>query len=290
MMPMLHRSVCVQVTSLWVVLALTGVASAQQESAAAAMPQPEPRRGPIEVTVRGDQPKSPVFSQGRPWAATRFWVLDPGEQEAEVWYSSRINHNGVKGDSPHLLQVEYMAGVTPRVQLDVYFNYKFEGDKSQIEGAQIEGRFALARRYGEIWGNPALYLEWHPKTRGPNRAEARLLLGGEIFRPDLFGAINPFFEQNLDEEADGKFVSDREIGFTAALSYALLPGRLSLGAEIKAAADQQDEIDYKAVVKMGPAVWLSLFDGFLRVTYTGLFGLTSRSDAYNPIVILGIHP
>jgi hypothetical protein len=275
---------------LAVLMVPQGVARAQQESASVALPPPEPRPGPIEVTVKGT-PRSPPWTQGRAWNSTRFWLLDPGEMEVEVWYSTRINHNGERGDVQHLWQVEYMVGVLPHVQLDVYFNYAHDKDGGfHIEGAQIEGRFSLARRYGEIWGNPALYLEWHPQTRGPNRAEVRILLGGQLLSPRLFGAINPFLEQNIDTGADGKFSADREIGASAAAGYAVVPGRLMVGGEIKAAADQQDGTTYKAAVKLGPTLFLSLADGLFHLTATGLFGVTGRSDSFNPFLVFAYHP
>lgn len=266
-------------------------AHAQQESAAVAMPQPEPEPPrPIEVTVPG-APRSPTWTQGRTFGATRVWLLDPGEQEAEAWYSARIRHNGVAGEVNHLWQLEYMIGVAPHVQLDVYFNYAHDKASGfHIEGAQIEGRFALGRRYGDIWGNPALYVEWHPQTRGPNRGELRLLLGGQILSPRVYGAINPYWEQNLDKGADGKFSSDREIGASAAIGYAVVPSRLSVGGEIKAGADQQDGKTYKGVAGLGPTVWLNLLGGHLRFTATALFGATRRSDAFYPIFVLAVHP
>ena len=269
--------------------ALPRTARAQQESAAAAMPRPEPEPKAIEVTVPG-APRSPSWTQGRTFGATRVWLLDPGEQEAEAWYSARVNHNGVAGDVEHLWQIEYMIGVAPHVQLDVYFNYAHDSEGFHIEGAQIEGRFSLAKRYGDIWGNPALYVEWHPQTRGPNRGELRLLIGGQILSPRWYGAINPFWEQNLDKGADGKFSSDREIGASGAIGYAVVPQLLSVGAEIKAAADQQDGTTYKGVAELGPTMWLTLLKGHLRFTATALFGATRKSDSFYPIFVMAVHP
>jgi hypothetical protein len=37
-------------------------------------------------------------------------------------------------------------------------------------------------------------------------------------------------------------------------------------------------------------VWLSFLRGHLKFTYTGLFGLTRRSDAYYPIFVVSVHP
>jgi hypothetical protein len=291
----LHRAVSVfhRATATSLLLLLIALAPreavAQQENAAAAMPSSDQAQPTEEVVVKGAT-RSPQWTQGRTWGATRFWLLDPGEQEVEAWYSARIKHNGVAGDNEHLWQLEYMTGVTPHVQLDVYFNYALDNSGPHIEGAQIEGRFSLGRHYGDVWANPALYVEWHPQTRGANRGELRLLLGGQLGSPRLYGAINPYLEQNIDEGADGAFVADREMGASAAMGYAMIPGRLSLGAEVKAGVDQQGGTTYQGVALAGPAVWLTTLSGHLRFTFTALYGMTRRSDAYYPIFVLAVHP
>ena len=174
------------------VLTVCGWAQAQQENAAPAMQEQQHVRQqqasgavepsePIEVIVRGEKP-SPAWTQTRTFTGTRFWRLDPGEQSFQVWYTGRFKHDGNSGENTHLWQIEYMVSELKGLQLDVYFNYaKDPAQGFHIEGAQIETRIA-PWDYGSVWGNPALYLEWHPKTRGPNRGEARLLLGGSLGR------------------------------------------------------------------------------------------------------------
>ena len=267
---------------------------AQQDSAITGVRAPEPTQEPIEVTV-GDT-RSPSWTQSRSFTGTRFWRLDKGEQEFEAWYTGRFKHDGVDGQERHLWQLEYMVSLIRGVQLDVYFNYvKDAGDDPHIEGAQIETRIA-PWDYGKVFGNPALYLEWHPQTRGPNRGEVRLLLGGQLGTPALRGAINPFYEANLDSATGVKadYKPETEIGVSGAIAYAVLPF-LGLGGETRVSAEQQGKTGfadrhYFSVVKAGPAVWLSLAEQRLHLTAAVLGGLTKDSDALAATLIVGYRP
>ena len=49
-----------------------------------------------------------------------------------------------------------------------------------VEGNQIELRYAFATTYNEIPWNPVLYLEWYPRKQAQDRAEIRLLMGGDL--------------------------------------------------------------------------------------------------------------
>ncbi|MGZ3419768.1 MAG: hypothetical protein ACXVEE_17975 [Polyangiales bacterium] len=267
------------------------IAHAQQESAAAGV-QPEPQGAPQQLEVKGDGERSPSWTQTRSFAATRFWRLDKGEQEVELWWSARLHKDGEDpAINRHLFQIEYMVSLVKGLQLDVYANYEYEvGKGTRIEGAQIEARIA-PWDYGKIFANPVLYLEWHPQNRDANRGEARLLLGGEIV-PRLRVAMNLLWEQNLDSPTGAKadYIPDREIGGTGALGYEIVPRTLSLGGETRLVWDQQGTETYKTTMKVGPALWLKIVPNHLRLTSTFLFGLDDKTDRFNPLVILGYRP
>jgi hypothetical protein len=280
----------------------TGVSRAQQESAAAGLAEqedearskPPPTKAssvpPEDVSVRGE-PRSPEWTQARPFGTTRVWLLDPGAMDFEAWYTLTSAENGVSGQTKHLWQVEYMIAPVRGVQLDVYFNYQYDDEQgAHIQGAQIEGRFA-PWRYGTVFGNPALYLEWHPQNRDANRAEVRLLLGGQIFTPRPRGAINPFVEQNVDAPAAGApFLADREMGVAAAAGYGVVENALMLGGEIKAAADQEGTGTYRSNVRLGPSLWTQLGDGHFHVTAMALAGVTATSNGIESTMIVGYRP
>ena len=275
----------------------TSSARGQQESAAAgvAPPDPEPPKlsaQPSEIVVAGEGERSPAWTQSRTFAATRFWRLDRGQQEFELWYSVRARKDGVDGDTRHLWQVEYMVSLIRGVQLDVYANYQYDKQNGpHLEGAQIETRIA-PWNYGDLFGNPVLYLEWHPQTRDANRGEARLLFGGNLGVPRLRGALNLLVEQNLDSPTGRRadFLADREIGGTAAAAYEVVERALSLGGETRLIWDQQGTTEYQRTMKVGPALWLSALDAHVHLTASMLFGLNDKTDRFNPVVILGYRP
>jgi hypothetical protein len=269
-------------------------ALAQQEAASSVINGEEEapaKSASHEVVVEGG-PRSPSWTQSRTFTGTRFWRLDPGQQEFEVWYTGRLHKDGDVEVNRHLWQIEYMVSLIRGVQLDVYANYQYDAQGGpHIEGAQIETRIA-PWRYGQIFGNPTLYLEWHPRNRDANRGEVRLLFGGQLGIPHLRGAMNLLWEQNLDSATGKKvdYITDREVGATGAIAYELVPHAFSVGAEGQFKLDQQGEDAYQRVVKAGPSFWFSFMEGHFHLTVSALIGLTSRSDRYYPIAILGYRP
>ncbi len=86
-------------------------AMAQQEGASTAIgsgeegeAKPAPAKEP-EVVVRGGQ-KSPHWTTTRNFTGTRFWRLDPGQQEFELWYSARLHKDGDGEVKRHLWHTE----------------------------------------------------------------------------------------------------------------------------------------------------------------------------------------
>ena len=266
-------------------------ALAQQQSAAAQMSdEAAPSAGgraaaaPTFVDVAG----SPRWTQARPFTSTRFWLADPGSQSVEAWYLGRLRHNGAAGENEHLWQLEYGVGVTRRLQLDAYFNYTKDADGTHYAGTAVEARFAFARSYGEIWGNPVLYVELQSLQGGPLRGEARLLAGGAV-TPGVHAAVNLYAEQNLNAARSGEpFIADRELGASTALGFVVLRDRVSVGAESITGADQQGGSSYAGVASVGPAVWASAWPGGARVTASALYGLTDRSDRLRVTAVAGI--
>jgi len=192
--------------------------------------------------------RSPEFTQDRNFTSTRFWLLDPGEFEVESWVDSRVMQkiNGSRGASEVLFQQELEIGLCPHVQLDLYENFtanvQGNGHRGvQQEGIQLEARIAIPSYYGQIFGNPVVYLEFHPRHADPDRAEIRLLLGGALSRR-WFVAINPYFEANVEKtpgaasDGSAKWILDAEVGTTAALGFAVAPW-LRLSAQLKIGGD-----------------------------------------------------
>jgi hypothetical protein len=260
-----------------VALLLPAIASAQEAGGYSAGPaSSEPR---YESRVYSFQP-SPEVTQSRLFAGARFWRLDPGQYEVETWWRVRKTAEGTE----HLFQAEVEIGLTAHLQLDLYENLQvLPGQSLSQEGNQIEARYSFARNYGELWGNPTLYLEWHPRHHAPDRAEARMLIGGELL-PRLMGALNVYVEQNVTDR-DGPEGVDGELGFNAAASYGVIDDHLRIGAETKLGLDQHGKPDYVPLVEVGPNILVHA--GRFKATATFLFGLEPTDPRYEPFLILG---
>lgn len=225
---------------------------------------------------------SPEVTQSRIFAGARFWRLDPGEYEVELW--GRLRHQR-DGSDEFLYQAEIEIGLTPHIQLDLYENLQtLPGQKLNQEGNQIEMRYSFASQYGAIWANPTLYLEWHPRHDAPDRAEVRLLLGGSLGIPHLLGAANLYVEQNIFDRNTREGV-DGEFGAYASASYGLLGDKLRLGAETKLGGDQHGAPGYVLAAEAGPNVVYAT--RHWKITTTFFFGLTGHDPRFEPYVILG---
>ena len=279
-------------------------------------PQPPPDQppplaaipgSPYQSIVRAHKP-SPVWTQDRNFTSTRFWLLDPGHVEFETWLRTRVAHEfvdatGTKSRAPAelLFQNEVEIGLFPHLQLDIYenltFNVEDDGHRGvQQEGNQIELRVAIPSYYGQIFGNPVVYLEWHPRHNDADRAEIRLLLGGAL-ASRVFLAVNPYFETNVEPTA-GKYVLDAEVGTTVAVGVKVTEW-LRLSAEVKIGGDMLGDPNnqFHFVAWAGPGFIVKPLPGklqhYLKVMGTLLVDLIPRDDPnvapqlFEPLFIVG---
>lgn len=261
---------------------------------------------------------SPDWTQDRSFTSTRFWLLDPGNFETEMWFRTRVFPliNGVRAPSELLMLHEIEIGVWPHLQIDLYeditFNVEAEGVRRiQQNGNQIEVRIAIPSYYGQIFGNPVIYLEWYPRHNAPDRAEARLLLGGAPTKW-LYLAINPYAETNVEVTEistaaidpltrlptvvkSSKFIADMEFGTTAAAGFRVTDA-FRLSAELKIGADMLGDEDNHLhfVWFIGPGFILKPLPPkhrkYLKVMGTLLVampGTNSGAQQIEPLLIIG---
>ena len=235
-------------------------------------------------------------SQDRTFPGTRFWKLDKGKMEFELWWRrrelERKETDASFGDGFNIVQLEFEIGITDRIQLDIYENL-WNRDKGpgqdgwRREGTQVEARIAFDPVYNRTPLNPVLYLEWHPLHLGPTRAEGRLLLGQEVLNDKLLAAFNLFYEQNVTKGPDG-FEPNPELGFTAAASYSVSGQKLRLGAEVKLAfeKDNWDDERWSKQFLIGPNVATRLAGEKLKLFLTTLFGVTEDARRLDGFLVL----
>ena len=238
-----------------------------------------------QTTVNAPRPvKSPVYTQDRVFGVSRFWKLDPGRYELEVWWDERFNR-----DAPNeaLLKFEIEIGLTPHIQLDIYQNFIITNGQFDVEGNQIEVRYAFAANYNEISWNPVLYIEWHPRKQAQDRAELRLLVGGDLPAAGIWAA-NVFAEGNVNY-FNASFAEgfDGEFGVSASASYPVAGDWLRLGAEIQGGVDQHGSPRFYASGLLGPNVLLTYRPARLKLTATAMFGLFHEDPLVRLFVIAG---
>ena len=237
-----------------------------------------------QTTVNAPRVKSPAYTQDRVFGATRFWKLDPGRYEVEVWWDEKFQK-----DEPNfsVLKLEIEIGLTPHIQIDIYQNFSLTGDQWDVEGNQLELRYAFASQYNEIRWNPVLYVEWHPRKGAQDRAELRLLMGGDLPAAGLW-ATNLYAEGNIDyfnaSYAEG---FDGEFGATAAVSFPVVGDVLRLGAEVRGGVDQHGSPRFYASGFVGPNILLTYRPAGLKLTATALFGLFPEDPLCRLFVIAG---
>ena len=233
-----------------------------------------------EVVVVGKRiVPSPAWTQDRVFPGTRFWRLDYGKIEFETWWRGKIR--GGDDNDEHLYQIEAEIGIWPGVQLDLYENIEQnEGDSPRQEGAQIEVRLSPFD-YGEVFANPVLYLEWHPRHFEADKLETRLLFGGELC-PGWVGATNLKYEW----ETGGAY--GVEYGWTGGASYEVVEEALRLGAEAKVTLERETGTPVVASFGAGPnLLWKPLGPRF-KVMFTGFLGIDDDAPDFEPILIFGL--
>jgi hypothetical protein len=278
---------------------------------------PSPAPKPYRSTVR-PRPPSPAWTQDRSFTSTRFWLLDPGNFEVETWLRTRIfpSVNGVRPPAEVLWQHEIEIGVWPHIQIDLYENLNInQGDDGKRtltqEGNQLEARIAIPSYYGQYFGNPVIYLEWHPRHGDPDRAEIRFLLGGAP-RPWFYLVVNPYVETNLEStdvetavidpvtkmptiHKTSSYIADMEFGTTVAAGFRVTDW-LRLSGELKIGADMLGDPDNHLhfVWFLGPGFILkplpAKYRQYLKIMGTCLFampGTNSAAQAFEPLFILG---
>ncbi len=284
-------------------------ANAAPASDAAAQDPGDPgARGTFRTDIHSYKP-SPTFTQVREFSTTRLWVLDPGQYTVEQWWNGSFGAPraapGATNTGDQFFQTEIEIGVRKHVQLDLYFNYQFNQDSNTGNyrvspgghtGVAAEVRYAIGDSWGQIWGNPTLYFEVVSQYYNSPRAEARLLLGGNIFSPKLLGALNLAFERNLFRDASSGV--DYEIKADYGVNYELVPDVLRAGFEGILGFDSHGILghqdggvaiggqDVYPVAEIGPSLVLMEPSRRFKVLATLLFGLARYDAPYQPTVIL----
>jgi hypothetical protein len=229
--------------------------------------------------------QQPEWTTRRVFAETDIYVIPPGEIEYNQFYiSSHPRH-----DTPeHLFESEFEFGLPWRTQFDVELNYSVKKGQATYDSTLLELPHALAN-WGKIPLNPTIDGGWRFRSKEADGYFFRLLLAEQFGKRWHFGA-NFSFEQQVGGDRE----TDYEIN--AALSYAVIDKKLTVGAELLFEYEIENEINeqeaeiestHSTTVMLGPTV---LFRP-TRNTHLGLMpllGLTHDAPAVEAFFLFGI--
>ncbi len=229
--------------------------AAQQPPAAPTSPAAPPPSGqpatypvhpwemePIDVTVPGERTglreeqligtyKQPRWTAKRRFPTTRVYVVPAGKMEFEWWFRYTAPFEKPSKEREIRTQWEFEMGLGHHLQVDLYLvGQQIGQNQFAITREKAEVRWALAD-YGQIWGNPTLYLEYQHQSdvpgsgkAKPDTLEGKILLGGEL-SSRWHAGVNLQWERELwGTEAD-------EFQVTGGLSYTVKDEEFHVGVE-----------------------------------------------------------
>ena len=240
-----------------------------------------------QTTVLSYRP-SPLDTQTRQFTLSRFWRLDPGRYEVEVWLDTKFAKHGEGSEST--LKTEIEIGLSTHIQLDIYLNFGWgtgnESSSFGYQGVSLEMRYSIASYYNAISWNPVLYLEFTTNKTAQDRFEFRFLTGGDLSFWSGLWASNFFFETNVDDYngADGL---DMELGITASANFPVLRDWLRLGAEMRVGVDQHGTSTFYGNFQIGPEMVATYQPANLKLTASALFGVCPEDPLVRLYLIAG---
>nr|ACO70938.1 hypothetical protein [uncultured Verrucomicrobiota bacterium] len=226
-----------------------------------------------------DESGRPEWTNARRFTTTRVYIQKaPWEVGVEQWWRYRYKRDN---SSISRLTSEIEIGLPHRMQLDLYYDMKVDGDsRAGTEDFAAELRYALAD-WGKLWMNPTVYAEYKWVNDDADVFEAKLLLGDQLPGGWHYG-INFVLEKQLggDRETEWQIV--------AGLSKTLLDGRLGVGIEAKyvnlTGPDFRTDPEHTFLV--GPSIQWRITDR-IHLDTTALFGLNQESPRNECYIIIG---
>jgi hypothetical protein len=166
-----------------------------------------------KATDRVGEYEQPRWTTRR-FSASRVYVNPPGLGEFNYFFTPEFALSE-PGEAEIGSEYELEIGLGHRMQFDLYLvtaKTGWDGAYS-VTGEKLEFRYAFAD-WGELWGNPTVYLEWAHNHNSPSAIEPKLLLGGELANK-LFGAVNLVYERPLSgSESEIKGTTPGDLNFS----------------------------------------------------------------------------
>ena len=167
----------------------------------------------------------PRWTAKRRFPTTRIYVVPEGTAQFEWWLETKTPFDAAD-NSRFRSQFEFEFGLGHRLQLDLYLETEQQAfGEWGLSAEKFEVRYAFAD-WGQLPGNPTLYVEWVRQHEGPHKAELKLLLGDEL-APRVHWGANLVYERALGGSREAEYAA------TAGVGYTLRDEQFSLGGELK---------------------------------------------------------
>ncbi len=235
-------------------LALTLVWGVLDASSARAQTVQVQEAQPPDTSQTVDE-NSPDESQQRLFSGVEMWRLDPFRFRSDLSFEVPASS---LSDANEQLELSVSIGLTRHLQLSVAEQVgQLSGSDTSIQqvDSPISIRYSLGDHYGELAGNPAVELSWHPRHGSPDRIGGRLILNGEI-TGNIEGALNLYVEQNVERMT--RHYVDGTLGATAGVSYRVIDQHLRIGFEGRMGMAQPDDSLYQPDIAVGPVVMATI--------------------------------
>lgn len=228
----------------------------------------------------------PRWTAHRRFTENRIYVMPGGEIDLEFWAVAKVKKHSKGGK--YLTKTEVEFGLTHRFQFDLYFITRTvdKGKKATKNRRETFYDFAPELRYaladwGELWGNPTVYLEYKLQQDTADNFETKLLFGDEITSRWHWGT-NLVWEQDLSGS------KKTELALCNAISYTLWDEKFSVGAEIKTTFENKagKRDDWEKAVVIGPSIQYKPLPR-MHIDFAALFGLTDDSNLVTSTLVVG---
>ncbi len=221
----------------------------------------------------------PRWTTKRLFPTTRTYVAPPGKLEFEHWTRVKVPE---KGSATIENQYEMEVGLPGRFQLDLYLVTEKTGTEGELDITEqkFEVRHALAD-WGEIWGNPTLYLEWVERNADVDAYEAKLLLADEL-APGWHWGSNLVFERDVGGDLANEYA------LTFGISHPVIDSKLALGGELKIEYSDVhgDRGDYEQAYEIGPSMRWQPFPAF-HLDFAPLVGFGPDARDFDLYLVMG---
>lgn len=236
-----------------------------------------------EEELIGDS-EQPRWTSARRFNRTRTYVIPPGEFEFEFWHRFTAPRRSKRGDerANNRILLEAEMGLPLRFQIDLYLQLDKDGSEGPfaVSAGKFEVRWALFK-WGRVYTNPTLYVEYAMNSGEPDAIECKLLLGDEIF-PRWHWGVNFVYEHELGGSHANHYA------ITGGLSYTFFDSLFSFGVETENEfsdnADNRNTFENEHLV--GPSMQIKPLPQ-MHVNIVLYVGLGVHSPAFRSWIVIG---